>query len=610
MPPRNRSRFNAIVSDWQFVTSNGSGSACYSLTTAEASALMSIADYLAWPTRWENAPDKDALEAFRDDIIASLQNPLPCDRLNCLHYPPLWPTLEYTSHRPDVNPTPPIQPSWTYNAETKTAYALSTLSIPTPEIYFPLKANTEANVHLVTVLLGGKVQIFDGGIIPLNTVSTNADITAIPPEIEGEIIIPVAAKDEDRTITIRFTASFDSELVPITFGGGFRGITICGETYFMPYRLRQNPTNACLLEQSLDEGGTWTTAFNYALCKQPASTTIYRYTETHVYQYSDDNGQTWTDMEQPPNSQPPTVTTPPAWDKWKAARNTAKTARAICQAWADAMIGAANPAALHDELLKSMETWWLPDDAKGAFAAGIGALGALLSAIDGAVLSLALADQAVWDDLACDCYCNMEDDFTYTAAQVTAIGEANASRHAFPLSTVIPNAVYLMGVTGMSNAARYNGDVSAYPATQAGCTCEWCYVFDFTASAAGWEQWLGQGATYSAGIGWQDITRTDTTKGLEIIRYFTASTITDIEVTIISDNITNGNVYIGADPGGWSATDTQTNGTHTYTHAGLALNGVTSVLINAAAQWATHITVTAITLKGTGENPFGGNNCP
>lgn len=39
----------------------------------------------------------------------------------------------------------------------------------------------------------------------------------------------------------------------------------------MSFQLRQNPDNACLLEQSLDGGDTWTTAFDYSLCQIQSS---------------------------------------------------------------------------------------------------------------------------------------------------------------------------------------------------------------------------------------------------------------------------------------------------------------------------------------------------
>lgn len=41
---------------------------------------------------------------------------------------------------------------------------------------------------------------------------------------------------------------------------------LVGDECEMPFQLRQNPTNTCLLEQSLDGGATWSTVFDYSLC--------------------------------------------------------------------------------------------------------------------------------------------------------------------------------------------------------------------------------------------------------------------------------------------------------------------------------------------------------
>lgn len=137
----------------------------------------------------------------------------------------------------------------------------------------------------------------------------------------------------------------------------------------------------------------------------------------------------------------------------------------------------------------------------------------------------------------------------------------------------------------------------------------WCYTFDFTKSNGGFEQWLGQGSDYVAGQGWRDITRSNNTKGLEIIRYFDASILTEISATIVSTNVTSANVYIGTDPGGWYVIDTQNNGTNTYVHSELSLSGITSVLFNAAATSADLIICTSVTFKGLRVNPFGNSNC-
>ncbi len=46
-------------------------------------------------------------------------------------------------------------------------------------------------------------------------------------------------------------------------------LKMLAEGYCM-FQLRQNPSNPCLMEQSLDNGVTWTTAFDHSLCMSPA----------------------------------------------------------------------------------------------------------------------------------------------------------------------------------------------------------------------------------------------------------------------------------------------------------------------------------------------------
>lgn len=471
-PPRNRSRFNALVSDWQFVSSVGDATACYALTYAQASALMSIVDYLAWPTRWENPPTRGELEAFRDAIILSLQSPTSCDKLNCTHYPPLWSWIDYQYHRPGEPPDELVLPSWSYDETTRTVYALSQIGRSTPEIYFPLAANTEANIHLVTVLLGGKVQIFDGGIFPLATVDTYTDLTTIPPETNAEILVPIAPAAEDRTITIRFTASFDLEEIPITFGGGFRGITVCtGSAGQMSFQLRQTD---CLLEQSTDEGATWTTAFNYATCIQPSITTYYRYNETtNIYEQSTDNGQTWTDAT---SSAPqmtgylfPTPTVPAEYDdKCFAAGNVMKAFQDSVDAVVSQLSNAAGIVGVSTAIEGIIAIVLSSLTGFGIIAAITALAGALVQA-GGQAIAAAFTEE-VWNDFKKIVYCNTSDGLTITAAGAEGIRFQCEAQFTGIVRQHFHDLTIMLGSVGLTNFART--DRGVYNALN--CECDTC----------------------------------------------------------------------------------------------------------------------------------------
>lgn len=58
----------------------------------------------------------------------------------------------------------------------------------------------------------------------------------------------------------------------------------------MDFQLRQNPDDSCLLEQTLDGGETWTTAFNYALCLTAQLSSINQYLTAAYQQSLVDNG--------------------------------------------------------------------------------------------------------------------------------------------------------------------------------------------------------------------------------------------------------------------------------------------------------------------------------
>lgn len=66
----------------------------------------------------------------------------------------------------------------------------------------------------------------------------------------------------------------------------------CGDDE-MPYLLRQNPTNKCQLQQSVDGGVTWSLAFDYSLCI-PRSNAVQNYTVYNQIQQTIHNyNQTW-----------------------------------------------------------------------------------------------------------------------------------------------------------------------------------------------------------------------------------------------------------------------------------------------------------------------------
>lgn len=374
-------------------------------------------------------------------------------------------------------------------------------------------------------------------------------------------------------------------------------------------RLRQSLLNPCLLQASYDGGETWETAFNYSLCSMVPDDILLRWTVGDGYTASFDSGATWqSGAMYDPRASAATFPQPPVGSgqtaRCLAANNVIAELKANVQSVHAELQGGSGVVGISGVFSALMVLLFATAPIAGLVWAISGAASAVIGYSANAFL--AAFPKEFWDGLFTIVYCASNDEMSYDQAAFNTLYEEVAIAFNGIAAIHIQNVLALMGPVGLTNTARINHGVYV----DEFCACnEWCYTFDFTTTDGGWQQWFGQGANYQSGIGWQAITRSDGSKGLEIIRYFDASTVTDIEVTLVSDNVTSANLYIGTDPGGWNVTDAQINGTHTYTHNGLALIGVTSLLINAAAAAATQITVTAVTLKGTGTNPFGGNNC-
>lgn len=105
-----------VVQDWDIVSGYPDTPRLYILTEQQASALVALASFLQWRTRWQNAPGDDTLDAFASETMFNLMNPITCAMLQeCLQ--PLFDTLrtqvnqdaifrEFGSEYPVAEPLP------------------------------------------------------------------------------------------------------------------------------------------------------------------------------------------------------------------------------------------------------------------------------------------------------------------------------------------------------------------------------------------------------------------------------------------------------------------------------------------------------------------------
>jgi hypothetical protein len=173
-----------------------------------------------------------------------------------------------------------------------------------------------------------------------------------------------------------------------------------------------------------------------------------------------------------------------------------------------------------------------------------------------------------------------------------------------------------VGVNNWGSSGTETGDCS---------TCDqWCYTFDFTIDAQGWNNLSGQ-AVYTSGVGWQTINYTGgpsyrylaigITAAMDLVSY-------DIVFSYTAGilNNTGDNTFVAANAGFGSPTlhaISIATGTPTSPQlwTGTATLSALNVLFLCGAQFGGghdpggQVTVTHITLHGTGTNPFGTDNC-
>lgn len=230
---------------------------------------------------------------------------------------------------------------------------------------------------------------------------------------------------------------------------------------------------------------------------------------------------------------------------------------------------------------------------------------------------------AVMDDFRCLVYCRVEDNgqLTYDGWH-GLLSDIDAHYTDFP-HTFFFSIVNSMGYVGMSNAGTI-GVSTAEDCT--GCDCgTWCYTFDFTESDGGWtprtDGFTSAAATYSAGVGWIGTQTVGSVfgNGFSLCSIFKDIGSTANLTSIVTDAVVVPGTGYGVDsPGQYimnaAAYGSYDSGTHKISWTG-DIN-TNQVLIDSNAGFTADgsppggsVTITRVTLHGTGVNPFGLDNC-
>lgn len=407
--------------------------------------------------------------------------------------------------------------------------------------------------------------------------------------------------------------------------------------------LRQNPLDDCLLEQSHDGGQTWTTAFNYSLCKPKMSYTEINnsYTEAtttynDIFNRYDGTAESLMPFagatDEPVRnslclcchifisavSDMVVTLKKQADSEGDANLNSVAAALGAGSAVAGGVAGLASGAAVSAALVAAAP--WL------AVGLAAGALSMIVAqAFNNTDLSI-YEDQAAWDELACIVYQGLKDrPINQTVFSASISSGTPESANALELQSQIQPffdslELYLIFLDAWAKAREIfllEPDVWECP-----CADEeepplpgwdWEYTYNFMTSAGGWQNYANglTQAAYVFGCGFRARTASSTGCNIESVAGVTA-TITEIAVTfsrqdyvlpaatasisfIVGDQTIV--MYQGqATVQDWThAGNYTTNGQRLYIFAGTG---------NSSVPLSQTLCIQSVTIRGTGVNPF------
>lgn len=136
------------------------------------------------------------------------------------------------------------------------------------------------------------------------------------------------------------------------------------------------------------------------------------------------------------------------------------------------------------------------------FIPGFPILWAFVLAVAFAIFTLgasaieAAMTEAVYDDIRCIFYCNINGEGQMSEDGYTRMYEQLIDLPTIP-RTIVQQCVQMVGYVGLSNAG-----VALEGAADCDCDCEWCYEEDFLISNGGYS--VVSGGVYTASVGWED----------------------------------------------------------------------------------------------------------
>lgn len=494
------------------------------------SAVKSLTEWFAW-ARDDQKRGKDAATVWRpvlESVISQLSGNSDCTDCGepCKDYAPDAPLIEYWPNDPFRTPEylPPnyTLPPFYHNATISIPGVLPTdamvngaalgydplqsfqiflnfLQILTGNPGFP---NVEINcygqgqveVEFVKIIQGGLAFVLqDDDVDTLRIISLNAqnlqdlDLELLLELISGgdtgetvntEIVEFNFTTTGPHTVKIIFMPNIGTDIV-YGFGGGIRRVSLCGLSVLGSpdmFKLRQNEADNCLLEQSLDGGLTWLTAFDYGLCKpEPTKNRYIEQNGALVYQKSTDGGATWQDAapETDPRHNAGTLS-PLAGD---ARCDAACSAVAVIQNEVNGTIEYLNSSALASSIGAGIIAFLaIVGIATGGILTAIAAALATTLVNTGAAAFAAAFDSTVWDNLRCHLLHHVANDGGFDVTAWNAVKDDLSTDITGIARDHLWRMIDLMGSSGLTNAARLGAG------TGCDCSgCETCTTYQVTA---------------------------------------------------------------------------------------------------------------------------------
>lgn len=506
-----------------------------------------------------------------------------------------------------------------------------------PRFRINLGAPGIVTIHLLNIFAGSVAQItIDDDPLTVRFIDMDRDQIAIPFETATTTPVEVEVVGEGaHHIDVIVVSQLNDQIPFLHHGGGLRKVEICGEAADMPfYELRTNPEDPCLIEQRQSPTGEWFEAFRMDNC---CDDTVYtRYNDDGIMETSTD-GETWTEnREDDPRFYPPTLPPLPGIPGAELRCEAANNITGYLHSAADQIIADSaawgNISALLGVLM-SVILVIIAGASLGTLSPLALGLVAVLMATGSSAFAAAMTS-GVYQDFLCIVYCHTPEDGVYTEANWQAIKAQVLTDITGIAGTFLSENLNIMGIAGMNNASRM-GINEGLDCDECPCDDTWCHLFDFSIDNQEWTVVNSGGwnsGTYQLGTGWrfQDTINTvqnpDTANRLVYIRRAMAAT-TITKITMTYDFV--GSTY---DSTALDALIIALNGAVKVSTTRAAMvdgsnievvwegtqGGVADITVwlrssrdtSSPYTYGGDALIRSVQLEGTGNNPFGTDNCP